>query len=86
MRLAVEAAQNGGIITFRDEAGPQKRVYEFSGNDLNGLAEMLYDIMDLNGLAGDRHDEVRVMVRIGHGDRFQHEGGAVCDLCEGQPR
>ena len=82
MKISVESVDNGGIITFRTDYGENSRtVYEFGPGDVNGLAEMLYGVMDILGLSGDRYDEMRVVVRVVHGDKFQHPEGKVCDIC-----
>lgn len=87
VHLIVERVSNGAVTENEadwDESVKVRKAYEFDTDDgdLDGLMELLYDILDGMGWSGSRYSEKRVRVVIVHGDKFEHSSGERCDLCQ----
>lgn len=82
MTITIKTLSNGAAVTVTGEAGS---AYKFGGEDLGGLSEMLYDIIDVLE-PGSRYSEKRVRVKIEHGDKYNCQAGKNCEVCGGKAR
>ena len=95
MKISIHRTQNGAWVRTietdlpdGDESIYKDRSYVFDaykkdGDDMSGLREMLYDILDDMGWTGDRHDQQRIKVSIAHGDKYECQ--TECDICKEKP-
>ena len=100
MKITINRTQNGAWVHTVDsselpgdgEIYKDKSyvfdAYKHDGDDMSGLLEMLYDVLDDMGWTGDRHDQQRIKVSIVHGDKFVHAEDAGermdCRICKGE--
>ena len=64
-----------------DESVKVRKAYKFDSDegDIDGLIDLLYDIIEDMGESGSRHSEKRVQVRLVHGDKYECKSG--CAIC-----
>ena len=93
-KAIVSRTTNGAWVRFlyRDVGEPVRKrdmsfafdAYKHDGDEMSGLTDLLYELMDDMGWTGDRHDKRRVEIRIVHGDKYEHteidpkEGCPIC--------
>ena len=64
-KTVITQVENGFLV-----GGPGlERVYQIDDN-LQGLQEMLYDLVDYWGYSGSRYSEHRIYIEIKPGDKF----------------
>lgn len=75
MKIIIETTDNGAVI-FTDEK--EYNVYfsydleDFMGaDDRKKQAQLLYQLVDLLGWTGSRHDEERIRINVEPGDKFE---------------
>jgi hypothetical protein len=97
MKAIISRTRNGAGLSFRDKLDPefveqdfsyQFDAYSHDGDSMQGLAEMLWEILELMGWSGDRRDRERIQIRLVHGDRFEHSNEDPkkgCRICQDNP-
>ena len=98
MKINIHRTQNGAWVRFvetdlpnNDESIYRDKSYVFDsykkdGDEVSGLHEMLFDILEDMGWVGDRHDRERIQIRLVHGDKFLHsdeDKAEDCRICKG---
>jgi hypothetical protein len=94
MKAIISRTSNGAWLRIinKDEDGVTKEdfsyqfdAYKHDGEQMHGLASMLWDILGSMGWDGDRHDEQRIQIRVVHGDKFSHADKreeSECKICQ----
>jgi hypothetical protein len=88
MKAIISRTVNGAWVRFTDKDAPEPvravdMSYQFEtdiGDNLDGLREMLYEIIERLGFVGDRYDKERISIKIEHGDKFMCED-KQCTIC-----
>lgn len=83
MRITIETASNGLILTEEMEPGEVSR-YVFSDSpdfEDSGLQDLLYYLVDLLGVCNSRYAPKRIYIETRPGDKFD-DGRDDEDACE----
>ena len=79
MKIVIETTSNGSVVKY-----PENKVsYKFEENDLEGIQEMLYDILEEVSLCTSRYDKERIQIKIVHGDKYECKD-KNCKICKGE--
>lgn len=75
MKIMIETTDNGAVL-FTDEK--EDNVYfsydletHLGEEDRDKQAQFLYQLVDLLGWMGSRHDEKRIRINVEHGDKYE---------------
>jgi len=95
MKAIISRTNNGAWVRFidkepgesieKEDMSYQFEAYQPGDDDVEGLAHMLWDILDKMGWSGGRHDAARIRIKIEHGDKFEHkdkEEEKECKICQ----
>lgn len=76
MRIVIETTDNGAILSTDDQNGEDVRFsYDLETHlgedDREKQAQLLYQLVELLGWMGSRHDEKRIRINIEPGDKYE---------------
>jgi len=74
MKIKITTASNGAAVDFdyeEKDTPVEKLVYSFDEDKPEEIVHMLYDIMEHMGYLPSRYVKKRVVVCVGHGDKYE---------------
>jgi hypothetical protein len=74
MKLTIESARNGFIISYKNEEGLlTKEVFSSDESETKALIELFYYVQEVLGVLGDRYSSERLFIGALPGDKYEGE-------------
>lgn len=75
--ITIKQISNGCVVKF---GSSEQQAYIFGLDNLSGLQEMMYDILEEIEPTNSRYSKQRLQVSIVHGDKYECKD-KKCDIC-----